>query len=323
MKKYIRPRRIRNNKILQNLIAEVKIIPQDLICPLCVTREKTEEISAMPGIFRYNMVDLVSHVEQLLNQDVKSFILFGIPSRKDHNGSEAWSDNGVVQETIHLLQDNFQDILLFSDVCLCQYTTHGHCGVVSEKGIIENDPTLELLSRVALSHAKKGVNYVAPSDMMDGRVRAIREHLDDAGFTDVGIMAYSAKYQSAFYGPFREAADSAPQFGNRSTYQMDFRNRREAMREIELDISEGADIIMVKPALAYLDIIRDAANRFDVPLAAYNVSGEYAMVKAAAAKGWIDEKKVVLEMLTAIKRAGANIIITYFAEDSKSLFSKE
>lgn len=321
MTQFIRTRRLRSNEHLRNLIAEVKVTPRDLLCPLFVTRSKSEEITAMPGILRWNINDLVPHVEKLLKKDIRSFLLFGIPISKDSEGSEAWNPKGVVQEALHILRDNFSDINLFSDVCLCQYTTHGHCGLISEKGEILNDPTLDRLTRIALSHAEAGVNFVAPSDMMDGRVRAIREVLDSAGFTNTGIMAYSVKYQSAFYGPFREAADSTPQFGDRSTYQMDFRSRKEALRELELDIAEGADILMVKPALAYLDIIRDAANRFDLPLAAYNVSGEYAMVKAAAANGWIDEKRVAFEILTAIKRAGAEIIITYFAENCDLLFS--
>jgi porphobilinogen synthase len=317
----IRPRRLRTTKVLRNLIAEVDLNPRDLICPLFVTSSKTEEIKAMPNIFRYSIKDISRHVESLLEEGIKSYIIFGIPQSKNLQGSEAWAPDGVVQKAIRLLKENFPNILLFSDVCLCQYTSHGHCGTVLEDGTIDNDSTLENLSKISCSHAKAGVDYVAPSDMMDGRVGAIRTSLDDGGFSKVGIMAYSVKYQSSFYGPFREAADSAPSFGDRSTYQMDFRNRSEAIREIELDVLQGADIVMIKPALPYLDIIRDASNKFNVPIAAYSVSGEYSMVKAAAANGWIKEKAVTLELLTAIKRAGANMIITYFANDTQSLFS--
>ena len=317
----IRPRRLRTTKVLRNLIAEVDLSPKDLICPLFVTNSKTEEIKVMPNIFRYNINDLSRHVESLLEEGITSYIIFGIPESKNLHGSEAWAPDGVVQKAIHLLKENFSNILLFSDVCLCQYTSHGHCGTILEDGTIDNDSTLVNLSKISCSHAKAGVDYVAPSDMMDGRVGAIRTSLDDGGFSKVGIMAYSVKYQSSFYGPFREAADSAPSFGDRSSYQMDYRNRSEAIREIELDVLQGADIVMIKPALSYLDIIRDASNKFNVPIAAYSVSGEYSMVKAAAAKGWINEKAVTLELLTAIKRAGANMIITYFANDTQSLFS--
>jgi len=317
----IRPRRLRTTKVLRNLIAEVDLSPKDLICPLFVTNSKTEEIKVMPNIFRYNINDLSRHVESLLEEGITSYIIFGIPESKNLHGSEAWAPDGVVQKAIHLLKENFSNILLFSDVCLCQYTSHGHCGTILEDGTIDNDSTLVNLSKISCSHAKAGVDYVAPSDMMDGRVGAIRTSLDDGGFSKVGIMAYSVKYQSSFYGPFREAADSAPSFGDRSSYQMDYRNRSEAIREIELDVLQGADIVMIKPALSYLDIIRDASNKFNVPIAAYSVSGEYSMVKAAAANGWINEKAVTLELLTAIKRAGANMIITYFANDIQSLFS--
>ena len=317
----IRPRRLRTTKVLRNLIAEVDLSPKDLICPLFVTNNKTEEIKSMPNIFRYNINDLSRHVESLIEDGITSYIIFGIPQSKNLQGSEAWAPDGVVQKAIHLLKENFSNILLFSDVCLCQYTSHGHCGTILEDGTLDNDSTLVNLSKISCSHAKAGVDYVAPSDMMDGRVGAIRTSLDDGGFSKVGIMSYSVKYQSSFYGPFRDAADSAPSFGDRSTYQMDYRNRSEAIREIELDILQGADIVMIKPALSYLDIIRDASNKFNIPIAAYSVSGEYSMVKASAANGWINEKAVTLELLTAIKRAGANMIITYFANDTQSLFS--
>jgi len=316
----LKPRRLRNTKVLRDLVAEVNFTPNDLVCPLFVTNSNTEEIHAMPNIFRHNIRDIVKHVEKLVEEGIKSYLIFGIPKLKDHQGSEAWASDGAVQNAIRLLKDNFTDIMLFSDVCLCQYTTHGHCGTILDDGTVDNNSTLPILSRIACSHAKAGIDYVAPSDMMDGRIGAIRNELDESGYSRVGIMSYSVKYQSSFYGPFREVANSAPQFGDRSTYQMDYRNRSEALREIQLDISQGADIVMVKPALAYLDIIRDVANNFNIPIAAYNVSGEYSMVKAAAKNGWINEKAVTIELLTAIKRSGANIIITYFSEDIHSLF---
>ncbi len=316
----LRPRRLRNTKVLRDLVAEVNLTPNDLVCPLFVTNSNTEEIHAMPNIFRHNIREIVKHVEKLVEEGIKNYLIFGIPKLKDHQGSEAWASDGIVQNAIRLLKDNFTDIMLFSDVCLCQYTTHGHCGTILDDGTVDNNSTLPILSRIACSHAKAGVDYVAPSDMMDGRIGAIRNELDESGYSRVGIMSYSVKYQSSFYGPFREVANSAPQFGDRSSYQMDYRNRSEALREIQLDISQGADIVMVKPALAYLDIIRDVANNFNIPIAAYNVSGEYSMVKAAAENGWINEKAVTIELLTSIKRSGANIIITYFSEDIHSLF---
>jgi len=315
----LKPRRLRNTKVLRDLVAEVNLTLNDLVCPLFVTNGNTEEIHAMPNIFRHNVREVVKHVEKLVEEGIKSYLIFGIPKLKDHQGSEAWASDGAVQNVIRLLKDNFTDIMLFSDVCLCQYTTHGHCGKILDDGTVDNDSTLPILSKIACSHAKAGVDYVAPSDMMDGRIGTIRNELDESGYSRVGIMSYSVKYQSSFYGPFREAANSAPQFGDRSTYQMDYRNRSEALREIQLDISQGADIVMVKPALAYLDIIRDVANNFNIPIAAYNVSGEYSMVKAAAKNGWINEKAVTIELLTSIKRSGANIIITYFSEDIHSL----
>ncbi len=314
MKEIIRLRRNRQNEALRNLVAEVQVSVDDIICPIFVTSRNTEKIPSMPGILRWNLDELAPHIDSLLENGVKAFLLFGIPNKKDETGSEAWSPEGIVQKALRNLRTSFPEILLFSDVCLCQYTTHGHCGILTDDGIIDNDPTLQLLANVAESHAEAGAHYVAPSDMMDHRVHAIRDRLDEEGHSQVGIMSYSAKYQSAFYGPFRDAADSSPKTGDRSSYQMDFRNRREAIREIELDLVEGADIVMVKPALAYLDIIRDVRRRFKAPIAAYNVSGEFSMVKAAAMKGWIDETRTALEILTAIKRAGADLIITYFAE---------
>jgi porphobilinogen synthase len=269
----------------------------------------------MPGCFRLPIQYVVDEVKQVIEQGIKAVILFGIPSEKDEKGSKAFDINGIVQKTIRNLKSEFGDqIVVMTDVCLCEYTTHGHCGIVKD-GEIVNDLTLEVLQKAAVSHAQSGVDIVAPSGMIDGQVRFIRKALDDSGFSQVGIMAYSAKYASCFYSPFREAVDSKPQFGDRKSYQMGYGNQDEALREMELDIKEGADIIMVKPALAYLDMICRAKSKFKVPVAAFNVSGEYAMVKAAAQTGWMDEKAAILEILTGIKRAGADLIITYFAKD--------
>jgi porphobilinogen synthase len=274
-----------------------------------------EEISSLPGVFRLSPDEAVAAAQELASWKIPGIILFGIPEKKDENGSEAWGEEAVVQATVRRLKKEVPDLLVVTDVCLDQYTSHGHCGVIRD-GEVDNDATLPLLARVALSHARAGADVVAPSDMMDGRVAAIRRELDDEGYGQIAILAYSAKSASAFYGPFREAADSAPKFGDRRGYQMDGANRREAMREIALDLEEGADIVMVKPALAYLDVIREARERFDAPIAAYNISGEYAMVKAAARNGWIDEKKIVLEILTSIVRAGADFVLTYHALDA-------
>jgi porphobilinogen synthase len=268
----------------------------------------------MPGIFRLSPDRLDAEVAEVAGLKIPAVLLFGIPEHKDEVGSSAYAPEGVVQQAVRTIKKSVPELLVITDVCLCEYTSHGHCGVVVGDQI-DNDRTLPLLARTALSHAEAGADIVAPSDMMDGRVKAIREGLDQNGFQHIPILSYAAKYASAFYGPFREAAESAPKFGDRLSYQMDYHNVREALREIEQDISEGADIIMVKPALAYLDVIRQARNAFSCPLAAYNVSGEYAMVKAAAKEGWLDERKVVLEILAAIKRAGADIIITYHAKD--------
>ena len=274
-----------------------------------------EEISSLPGVFRLSPDEALAYGQELLAAKVPAVILFGIPEKKDEVGSEGWDDAAAVQTTVRLLKKELPDLLVMTDVCLDEYTSHGHCGVI-KNGEVDNDATLPLLARCALSQARAGADVVAPSDMMDGRVAAIRRELDGAGLADTAILAYSAKSASAFYGPFREAADSAPKFGDRRSYQMDPSNRREAMREIALDLEEGADAVMVKPALAYLDIIREARERFDAPIAAYNVSGEYAMVKAAARNGWIDERRIVLEILTGIVRAGADFILTYHALDA-------
>lgn len=271
-------------------------------------------VLSMPGVYQLSVDQVLKEAEQVVELGIPAVILFGIPEHKDAVGSGAYDENGVVQTAIKAIKKEFPQLVVITDVCLCEFTDHGHCGIVHE-GTVLNDPTLDFLAKMALSHARAGADMVAPSDMMDGRVGAIREKLDANGFTNIPIMAYSAKYASAFYGPFRDAAGSAPQFGDRRSYQMDPANSVEALREVALDIEEGADIVMVKPALAYMDIIRQVKEEFGYPVAAYNVSGEYAMVKAAARQGWIDEQKVVLEMLTGMKRAGADLILTYFAKD--------
>jgi len=311
-----RPRRLRRSEAVRRMVRETRLSRDDLIQPLfvCPGRNVKHEVTSMPGVAQMSVDNAVAEAREVFAAGVAAVILFGLPERKDAQGSEAWSDQGVVQRAIGGIKESVPELAVITDVCLCEYTDHGHCGVVSA-GDVDNDATLELLAREALSHARAGADMVAPSDMMDGRVGAIRRALDQSGFSDVPIMAYSAKFASAFYGPFREAAESAPQFGDRRSYQMDPPNGDEAMREIALDLEEGADIVMVKPALAYLDLIYRAKQRFGVPLAAYNVSGEYAMVRAAGQRGWIDEKRVALEMLTGIKRAGADLILTYFAKD--------
>jgi porphobilinogen synthase len=282
---------------------------------VCPDRNLRAEVGSMPGIFQQSVDKLLEECREVADLGIPAVILFGLPEKKDERGTEAAAARGSVQRAVEAIKKASLPLLVVTDVCLCEYTSHGHCGVV-EGEEIRNDPTLELLAEAALSHARAGADIVAPSDMMDGRVGAIRRALDEKGFSDVAILAYAAKYCSGFYGPFREAAQSAPQFGDRRSYQMDPANAREALREVALDIEEGADIVMVKPALPYLDVVRAVRDRFDVPLAAYNVSGEYAMVKAAARNGWIDEKRVVLEILTGIHRAGADIILTYHAKDA-------
>jgi porphobilinogen synthase len=302
---------------MRDLVRETRLSPDRFVAPLFVRQGRglREEISSLPGVFRFSPDEAVSEAQQLRSVGVPAVILFGIPEKKDENGSEAWDDGAAVQETVRRLKKDAPELLVLTDLCLDEYTSHGHCGVIRD-GEVDNDATLPLLARAALSHARAGVDVVGPSDMMDGRVGAIRRALDDDGYTAVGILSYAAKTASAFYGPFREAADSAPKFGDRRGYQMDPANRREAMREIALDLEEGADAVMVKPALAYLDVISEARERFDAPIAAYNVSGEYALVKAAAEKGWIDERRIVLEILTGIVRAGADFVLTYHAKDA-------
>ena len=318
----LRLRRLRQTEPLRALVRETRLEVGDLVYPLFVVEGNglKQEIASMPNIFRYSVDRLPQEAEEVARLGIPAVILFGIPDQKDEVGSAAYHPEGVIQRALRVLKKSVPELIVVTDVCLCEYTSHGHCGVVTG-GQVDNDQTLPLLARTALSHAEAGADIVAPSDMMDGRVKIVRETLDEAGFQDTPILAYAAKYASAFYGPFRDAAESAPQFGNRLSYQMDPPNWREALREVEQDIAEGADMVMVKPALAYLDVIRRVRDNFNCPLAAYNVSGEYAMVKAAAQNGWLDEKQVTLEILTAIKRAGADIIITYHAKEAAQWLS--
>jgi len=312
----LRLRRMRRTETLRALVRENRVDVSDLVYPMFVVEGEgiKEEITSMPGIFRHSPDRLPSEIEELARLKIPAVLLFGIPQDKDETGSSAYRPDGVVQQAIRVIRSTAPELIVITDVCLCEYTSHGHCGVITN-GQVDNDQTLPLLTKMAISHVEAGADIVAPSDMMDGRVKAIREALDENGLQHTAILSYAAKYASAFYGPFREAAESAPQFGDRRGYQMDPANVREALREVEQDIAEGADIVMVKPALAYLDVIRQVRNNFNHPLAAYNVSGEYAMVKAASQRGWIDERRVVLETLTAIKRAGADIILTYHARE--------
>ncbi len=314
---FARHRRLRQTAGLRRLVQETRLSAADFVYPLFVTHGQgvRDEIASMPGQYQISLDQIGREAAELRALGVPAVLLFGLPAMKDARGSEAYADGGIVQDAVRAFKSADPDLVVITDVCLCEYTDHGHCGVIVD-GDVDNDASLELLARTALSHARAGADVVAPSDMMDGRVAAIRETLDDEGFVQTPIMAYSAKYASAFYGPFRVAADSAPQFGDRRGYQMDPPNVREALLEIEDDIEEGADIVMVKPALSYLDVIAKARQEFDLPLAAYNVSGEYAMVKAAAANGWIDGRRATLEILTSIKRAGAGIIITYHAKEA-------
>ncbi len=312
-----RMRRLRGNKTIRSMVREINLSINNFIYPLFIVYEKDKKIpvESMPGVFQFSVDRLKEEVLEIATMGIPAVLLFGIPEYKDSLGSSAYQDDGVVQDAIKLIKDTCPELIVITDVCLCEYTDHGHCGVIDENGVVNNDETLKLLAKEVLSHVKAGCDIVAPSDMMDGRVGYIRKCLDENGFFNIPIMSYAAKYCSSFYGPFRDAADSAPQFGDRKTYQMDPANMREALREVELDIEEGADIVMVKPALAYLDVIKAVKEKFAYPTAAYNVSGEYSMVKAAAACGWIDEQRVMMEMLTSIKRAGADLIISYFAKD--------
>ena len=316
----VRPRRLRKNENIRRLVRETKLSVDDLIYPLFIEAGEgiKKEIPSMPGIYRYSLDKIDEELKEVIDLNIPAVLLFGIPSAKDEVGSDTWNENGVIQTAIKYIKDKYPQLYVITDVCFCEYTSHGHCGVLC-CGDVDNDKTLENTKKQVVSHAKAGADMVAPSGMMDGVVKAIREALDEEGFTDIPIMAYSAKYASSYYGPFRDAADSTPAFGDRRTYQMDPANRREALKEVALDIEEGADIVMVKPALAYLDIISDIKQNFNVPVAAYNVSGEYSMIKAGGKLGWIDEQKVMLETLTSMKRAGADIIITYFAKDVAKL----
>ncbi len=313
----VRKRRLRRNENLRRLVRETRLSADDFILPLfvCPGRGVKNAILSMPGNYQMSVDNIVTECREISNMGIPGVILFGIPEHKDEVGSESYSTDGIVQQAVREIKKSVPELLVITDVCLCEYTSHGHCGVIKE-GDVDNDETLKLLAAQAVSHAEAGADLVAPSDMMDGRVAAIRTALDGTGFDYTPIMAYSAKYCSAFYGPFRDAAQSAPRFGDRRSYQMDPPNSDEALKEVELDLAEGADIVMIKPALAYLDIIYRVKSRFEVPVAAYNVSGEFACIKAAAEKGWIDGDRVMMEVLYSIKRAGADIIITYFARDA-------
>lgn len=319
-----RLRRLRVNETMRKLVRETKLQISELVYPIFVIEGENIKnlIPSMPGIHQYSIDRLEEELERITERGIESILIFGIPEHKDEVGSGAYQEDGITQRAIRYIKENYPKLLVIADVCLCEYTSHGHCGLVRNDKIL-NDETLPLLAQASVSLARAGADIIAPSDMMDGRIQAIREALDANGFIDIAIMAYSAKYSSAYYSPFREAAHSAPGFGDRKTYQMDYANGREAILEVEADLEEGADMVMVKPALAYLDVIKEVSQTFDSPVAAYNVSGEYSMVKAAAANGWIDEKKIVLENLTAIKRAGARIIITYHALDVAGWLKEE
>ena len=311
-----RPRRLRRNEALRSLVRETRLTTENLICPMfvCPGTKVRQEVSSMPGVYQQSVDQIVEEAREVESLGIPGIILFGLPETKDPRGVSSLHAQGVVQRAIEAIRKAKLKLLVITDVCLCEYTDHGHCGVI-ENGEVANDATLEILAQQALSHARAGADIIAPSDMMDGRVAAIRKMLDEHKFENIAILSYAAKYCSGFYGPFREAAQSAPQFGDRRSYQMDPANAREALKEVKTDLEEGADMVMVKPALAYLDIIRRVRDQFDVPVAAYNVSGEYSMVKAAAQNGWVDEKRVVLEILTGIQRAGADILLTYHAKD--------
>ncbi len=324
MEAIFRPRRLRRGEPLRRMVQETRLRRDDLVYPMFVApgRGVRQEVPSMPGVFRVSVDNLVAEAKAVADLGIPAVLLFGLPQKKDATGSEAASPKGTVQNAVRRLKKEIPDLVVITDVCLCGYTSHGHCGLLRPGGEVDNDATLEVLAQVAVSHAQAGADLVAPSDMMDGRVGAIREALDESGLEMVAILAYAVKYASSFYGPFRDAADSAPQFGDRRSYQMDPANAREAMREAFLDVEEGADIIMVKPAMPYLDILARLRPEFDLPLAAYQVSGEYAMIKAAAQNGWLDETAVMLESLLCIKRAGADLILTYFAKQAAQLLGK-
>ena len=319
-----RPRRLRESPLLRRMVRETRLGVENLILPLFAVhgRGVRDPVASMPGVSRLSLDELLKEAKDAASMGIPAILLFGVPQSKDPRGSEAYAEDGIVQQAARAVKETIPDLLVITDVCLCQYTSHGHCGLV-EDGRIKNDASVELLARIALSHMESGADIVAPSDMMDGRVGAIRETLDEAGYTETPIMAYSAKYASAFYGPFREAAESTPQFGDRRSYQMDPANAAEALREVGLDVDEGADIVMVKPALPYLDVIARVRQEFGLPLAAYSVSGEYAMIKAAGRLGWLDEERCMMEALTAIRRAGADLVITYFAREAARLLERQ
>ncbi|MSP41549.1 MAG: porphobilinogen synthase [Deltaproteobacteria bacterium] len=318
-----RPRRLRRNEKIRAMVRETSLAPKNLIYPLFIGpgKDKVQPVSSMPGVAQLSVDRAVDECVEASGLAIPAVILFGLPETKDAIGSDAYNDGGIVQQAIRAIKDKLPDMLVITDVCLCEYTDHGHCGVI-KNGDVDNDGTLELLVKESLSHARAGADIVAPSDMMDGRVGAIRSALDHDGFSQTAIMAYAAKYASGFYGPFREAAESTPQFGDRRSYQMDPANSDEALREVEMDIREGADIVMVKPAMAYLDVVYRVKQKFGYPVAAYNVSGEYSMIKAAGQNGWIDEERIMMEVLYAIRRAGADMILTYFAKDAARLMAK-
>jgi porphobilinogen synthase len=318
-----RPRRLRRNENIRAMVRETSLAPRNLIYPLFVGpgKNKSQPVSSMPGVAQWSVDRVVEECQETAALGIPAVILFGLPEHKDAVGTEAYDDSGVVQQAIRAIKEKLPELLVMTDVCLCEYTDHGHCGVI-KNGDVDNDSTLELLVKESLSHARAGADIVAPSDMMDGRVGAIRKALDESGFAQTAIMAYAAKYASGFYGPFREAAESTPQFGDRRSYQMDPANSDEALREVEMDIREGADIVMVKPAMAYLDVVYRVKQKFGYPVAAYNVSGEYSMIKAAGQNGWIDEERIMMEVLYAIRRAGADMILTYFAKDAARVLAR-
>ncbi len=318
-----RTRRLRKSESIRRLVRETKLSVDDLIYPLFIEEGENieKEIVSMPGIKRFSLDRISKELDEVVSLNIPSVLLFGIPSEKDDQGKETWSEDGIIQKTIRFIKKNYPNLYVITDVCFCEYTSHGHCGILHDNDV-DNDATLVNIAKQSIAHAKAGADMIAPSGMMDGTIAMVRESLDNSGFPNLPIMAYSVKYASAFYGPFRDAADSAPSFGDRKTYQMDAANRDEALRKATFDDNEGADILMVKPALSYLDIIRDLKNNFDRPIACYNVSGEYAMIKAAGQKGWIDEERVMMESLLSMKRAGADIIITYFAKEVAKLLLK-
>lgn len=319
-----RHRRLRSSAALRSLVSETKLTTDDLVYPLFIIEGEQikNEVPSMPGVFQLSLDQLEAEINEITKLGIKAIMLFGIPKEKDEEGSGAYDDHGIVQKAIRKIKTLSPELLIIADTCLCEYTSHGHCGVVNDFGVVKNDESLLLHAKTAVSQAKAGADIIAPSNMMDGFVAVIRKELDKSGFQHTPVMSYAVKYASAFYGPFRDAADSTPEFGDRKSYQMDPANRLEAIREAESDIEEGADLLIVKPALAYMDIIREVKNNFNVPLVAYNVSGEYAMVKAAAINGWIDEQAIVMEKISAMKRAGADIIITYFAKDIAGWLNK-